>query len=496
MGTVSRHDNDGLRKRCGCPRAKWPKCDHSWHFNFKIHGVAVRKDLDELVGQRIAGKTEAQAEVERLRTAFRDGELVATLVPMLDTKGDQLLNRKGEPRNRVDISTRRRPAREVVTVAQLLAAYVKEYVALERPRSLENVKYQAGAIGAEVLELPTGERRAFGEWHWRDVGTGTLEKFRAARRTQTIVTATDQDGQKRARRKGGVPTTNRDLGLLRAMFNWAIRVDYVDATPFKKSTETVVKLSKESARRRRLEGDEGERLLKACDPVLINPKTKAALFPQPPARLRPIVEAALETGCRRGELLSLQWWQVKDLDGVNPRLDLPASKTKTRRDRVVPLSGRLQAILEMRRNDPAGEPHGPQAYVFGDEIGRRTRSIKTAWRLTCRRAKIIDLHFHDLRREAGSRWLEGGVPLQVVRDWLGHTNISQTSTYLESTLTGQHEAMRRYEGARALELQHQQKLAAEKRVQAGATDGAIGLVSGAASSTTDTENSNSRTKVN
>ncbi len=106
------------------------------------------------------------------------------------------------------------------------------------------------------------------------------------------------------------------------------------------------------------------------------------------------------------------------------------------------------AILEMRRNDPAGEPHGPQAYVFGDEIGQRRGRIITAWRLACRRAKIVDLHFHDLRREAGSRWLEGGVPLQVVRDWLGHTNISQTSTYLESTVMGQHDAMRRFDEAR------------------------------------------------
>jgi hypothetical protein len=37
------------------------------------------------------------------------------------------------------------------------------------------------------------------------------------------------------------------------------------------------------------------------------------------------------------------------------------------------------------------------------------------------------------------------VPLQTVRDWLGHTNISQTSTYLESTLKSAHEAMRRFE---------------------------------------------------
>ena len=63
------------------------------------------------------------------------------------------------------------------------------------------------------------------------------------------------------------------------------------------------------------------------------------------------------------------------------------------------------------------------------------------------------LHFHDLRREAGSRWLDGGVPLQTIRDWLGHANISQTSTYLESTFAGQHEAMRAFEERRAAALQ-------------------------------------------
>jgi len=61
------------------------------------------------------------------------------------------------------------------------------------------------------------------------------------------------------------------------------------------------------------------------------------------------------------------------------------------------------------------------------------------------------------------------VPLQVVRDWLGHTNISQTSTYLESTLMRQHEAMRRFEAARALQAE-QQRLTPEA-VQPGATEG-------------------------
>jgi len=84
---------------------------------------------------------------------------------------------------------------------------------------------------------------------------------------------------------------------------------------------------------------------------------------QPIPRLRPIIEAAIETGCRRGELLSLQWWQVKDLESARPYLYLPAAKTKTKRDRVVPVSTRLKAILEMRRKDPDGEDLPPPAAV-------------------------------------------------------------------------------------------------------------------------------------
>ncbi len=66
--------------------------------------------------------------------------------------------------------------------------------------------------------------------------------------------------------------------------------------------------------------------------------------------------------------------------------------------------------------------------------------------------KAIGLHVHDLRREAGSRWLDGGVPLTAIRDWLGHGNISQTSTYLETQTVGQNDLMRRFEERQAAAL--------------------------------------------
>jgi integrase len=87
----------------------------------------------------------------------------------------------------------------------------------------------------------------------------------------------------------------------------------------------------------------------------------------------------------------------------------------------------------------------PDAYVFGDEVGRRRHSMKTAWLLTCQRAKIVGLHFHDLRREAGSRWMDAGIPLATIQRWLGHANISQTSTYLGASLGADELDMRAYE---------------------------------------------------
>jgi integrase len=87
----------------------------------------------------------------------------------------------------------------------------------------------------------------------------------------------------------------------------------------------------------------------------------------------------------------------------------------------------------MRRTAPDGKGHAADKFVFGNEVGEQIGSIKTAWRATCRSAEIRGLHFHDLRREFGSRLLESGAAEHDVRDVLGHANITTTSRYLNST---------------------------------------------------------------
>lgn len=140
-----------------------------------------------------------------------------------------------------------------------------------------------------------------------------------------------------------------------------------------------------SHRRRRLERNEEERLLATASPHLFA-----------------LIVAALETGCRVGELLSLQWHQVRWTENV---LLLPAGKTKTAEARDVPMTSRLRTVLEMHRHILDGREYGQEAYVFGNEVGERIGTTKTAWRAACRRAGIKDLHFHDLRREFASRLL-------------------------------------------------------------------------------------------
>lgn len=76
---------------------------------------------------------------------------------------------------------------------------------------------------------------------------------------------------------------------------------------------------------------------------------------------------------------------------------------------------------------------------------------KKSWLKACRAADVQDLHFHDLRHEAGSRLLEQGWPLHHVQRMLGHEDAKTTSIYLNATIHGLAESMRRFgTGAQAL----------------------------------------------
>jgi integrase len=163
-----------------------------------------------------------------------------------------------------------------------------------------------------------------------------------------------------------------------------------------------------------------------------------------------------------GELLGLRWRDVKWDQNV---LLLLPELTKTAEGRDVPITQRLNGVLEMRRHAPDGCEFPPDAFVFGNPVGEPVQSFRTTWENTVLKAhghepqrergkltgesrkalRAIDLHAHDLRREFACRLRESGAPDHVVAAWLGHANISTTSTYLKTNRTGLQQYLKRFE---------------------------------------------------
>ncbi|MEX0900334.1 MAG: site-specific integrase [Gammaproteobacteria bacterium] len=122
-------------------------------------------------------------------------------------------------------------------------------------------------------------------------------------------------------------------------------------------------------------------------------------------RLLPLVELALETAARRGELLALRWEHV---DLTRRTVHLPV--TKNGFERTVPLSARARDVLRALGPRPAG-------MVFE---GLSANAVDLAFRRAVRRAGLVDLHFHDLRHEATTRFFEKGLTMMEVASITGH----------------------------------------------------------------------------
>ncbi len=427
---MPKRTNDGLKKRCACGRKKWTKCRHPWHFGFHYGGREHRYSLTQIAKMR--------------------GERSPA------TKGDAVIWRErlcAEIRNGTDPEQPASAPSADLTVGDVMDRYLTEFVGKHvTDTGTEWTGQHLRPASALQADYALRIARAC------DVPAAGGQAIRFEQKPLGSVTKADIEAIRARRRPCGVVGCNRLLARLRHVFNWAIEHGYVTHTPFKREGVTVVKLDMraEAPRTRRLEPGEKDRLMAHANP-----------------HLRALIEAALATGCRVGELLSLQWQQVRaDAEGGPRWLVLPARKTKTNTDRTLPIGSRLRAELAMRRHAADGQPHPPEAYVFGDETGARVGSIKKAWELTVLRAhghtpqwvkgkpgqlaaearaalRSINLHFHDLRREFACTLLESSAGLHDVSDFLGHANITTTSRYTRSSPMRLADALARLEGADA-----------------------------------------------
>ena len=201
-------------------------------------------------------------------------------------------------------------------------------------------------------------------------------------------------------------TVNRRLATLKNMFTKAKDWKMVGDSVSKEVHQ--VKLKKEENRRDRfLSKEEIGCLLAACG---TDAKQK---------HLRPMIVFALNTGCRKEEILSLRWQNVDLRHGF-----VNLVKTKNGDSRKIPINSALREMLQglIRRVDVE--------YVFYDhEAGRRYLDIKRSFNTALRKAGITDFHFHDLRHTFASHLVMAGVDIATVSKLLGHKTLAMTMRY-------------------------------------------------------------------
>ncbi|MCK9379923.1 MAG: site-specific integrase [Sulfuritalea sp.] len=205
-------------------------------------------------------------------------------------------------------------------------------------------------------------------------------------------------------------TINRELDLLSAASNFArITLEWNVQNPV-----TGMSLKEPQGRLRWIKKEEAERLI-----------GEASKEEKKSPHLADFIRLALNTGCRKNELLKLSWDRV---DLVTGCIRLEGENTKNGKRRFVPLSDVARSALANRAR--FRDEHCPKSpWVFSHENGKRVQFMQNGFQAACSRAKITDFRVHDLRHTCASWLVSAGVPLLEVKELLGHGSIEMTERY-------------------------------------------------------------------
>lgn len=244
--------------------------------------------------------------------------------------------------------------------------------------------------------------------------TSRLGKYSLAALSSDII-ADYRDARLAEKTRRGTLTSKNsvrlELALLSHLFTVAIQ-EWRVGLPFN-PVSNIRKPSPGQGRDRRLTDDEERRLLAAvanhCNPML-----------------RWIFLIALETSMRSSEITGLLCRQVD----INKRV-VRLSDTKNGSARTVPLTKLATDIFEEALANPL-RPKDCNLVFFGEpgkDGLRRPYTFSKSWNLLKKKLGISDLHFHDLRHEAVSRLVEGGLSDQQVSAITGHKSMQMLKRY-------------------------------------------------------------------
>ncbi len=155
--------------------------------------------------------------------------------------------------------------------------------------------------------------------------------------------------------------------------------------------------------------------------------------------LQMFIIIGLGTGMRSGEILNIQF---DNIDLFRKLIFVKSDKeggfmTKTRMDRVIPITNDLSAELcwfmnnwiDYRSMDIKERKPEQQTYLFCDENGGKILSVKKSFARSVKKSGLKDVSPHTLRHTYASRFVMAGGDIRTLALILGHTSIKTTEIY-------------------------------------------------------------------
>jgi integrase len=222
----------------------------------------------------------------------------------------------------------------------------------------------------------------------------------------------------------GARTVRHVAEVITVALNKAVRLSLIDVNPMLRVD--LPKVEKHDARS--LTRKEIDSLLTVC----LNDWT------------HPLIQVAIATGCRRGELLALEWPEVnfetgtiivsKSLEQTHGGLRVKRPKNGKTRTFQLPQSAvtalKFQRESQVQHRKMFGADYKDLQLVFCQPDGSYLDPALVSQTLVRRmkKAGISDASLHTLRHTHASGLLSNGVPLPVVSARLGHANTHVTAT--------------------------------------------------------------------
>jgi integrase len=200
-------------------------------------------------------------------------------------------------------------------------------------------------------------------------------------------------------------TVKMEITILSSIFTLAQDNDLIGLNPCRK-----LRWKREETRSRRervLNADEEERLM-------------AALLPYPEAYAAATL--ALHTGLRRMEILNLR---STDVDLIGGKISVVGKGGKKR---VVPMNPVAEKAVSELMSRPAQD-----GFLFHSRTGNTLSHKQGAFQSAVRAARIINLHFHDLRHTFSTRLRALTDPF-TIKELLGHSRIETTEGYVTPSM--------------------------------------------------------------